>query len=229
MINPRVVSIFVVAAVAAIFTLGVATSIFTIFPSGQQQAAAQQENTTTGTTTPSTANQTTASASNNKTFYLFNTELEGLDTATTGISHYIYSLPVIVANRGDSVTVHLFNIPETEEEEGGTEEGGTEEGGTEEGGTEEGGTEEGGTEEGGTEEGGTEEGGGTEEVERHAFIIDTPPYSVNIDTAPGELGNATFTADQEGIFQYYCKYHPQTMRGELVVLPQSQGASAPST
>ena len=200
MINPRVVSIFVVAAVAAIFTLGVATSIFTIFPSGQQQAAAQQENTTTGTTTtPSTTNQTTASASNNKTFYLFNTELEGLDTATTGISHYIYSLPVIVANRGDSVTVHLFNIPETEEEEGGTEEGGT------------------------------EEGGGTEEVERHAFIIDTPPYSVNIDTAPGELGNATFTADQEGIFQYYCKYHPQTMRGELVVLPQSQGASAPST
>jgi|SRR5215208_2586156 hypothetical protein len=219
MINPRVVSIFVVAAVAAIFTLGVATSIFTIFPSGQQQAAAQQENTTIGTTTPSTTNQTTASASNNKTFYLFNTELEGLDTATTGISHYIYSLPVIVANRGDSVTVHLFNIPETEEEEGGTEEGGTEEGGTEEGGTEE----------GGTEEGGTEEGGGTEEVERHAFIIDTPPYSVNIDTAPGELGNATFTADQEGIFQYYCKYHPQTMRGELVVLPQSQGASAPST
>ena len=214
MINPRVVSIFVVAAVAAIFTLGVATSIFTIFPSGQQQVAAQQENTTTGTTTPSTTNQTTASASNNKTFYLFNTELEGLDTATTGISHYIYSLPVIVANRGDSVTVHLFNIPETEEEEGGTEEGGTEEGGTEEG---------------GTEEGGTEEGGGTEEVERHAFIIDTPPYSVNIDTAPGELGNATFTADQEGIFQYYCKYHPQTMRGELVVLPQSQGASAPST
>src|SRR5215207_9053163 len=209
MINPRVVSIFVVAAVAAIFTLGVATSIFTIFPSGQQQAAAQQENTTTGTTIPSTTNQTTASASNNKTFYLFNTELEGLDTATTGISHYIYSLPVIVANRGDSVTVHLFNIPETEEEEGGTEEGGTEEGGT--------------------EEGGTEEGGGTEEVERHAFIIDTPPYSVNIDTAPGELGNATFTADQEGIFQYYCKYHPQTMRGELVVVPQSQGASAPST
>ena len=195
MISPRVVSIFVVAAVAAIFTLGVATSIFTTFPSGQQQAAAQQEDTTTGTTT----NQTTASASNNKTFYLFNTELEGLDTATTGISHYIYSLPVIVANRGDSVTVHLFNIPETEEEEGGTEEGGT------------------------------EEGGGTEEVERHAFIIDTPPYSVNIDTAPGELGNATFTADQEGIFQYYCKYHPQTMRGELVVLPQSQGASGPST
>ncbi len=67
-------------------------------------------------------------------------------------------------------------------------------------------------------------------IERHAFIIDTPPYSVNIDTAPGEMGNATFTADQEGVFQYYCMYHPQTMRGQLVVLPQSSaGASSPAT
>ncbi len=204
MISPKVVSIFVVASIAAIFTLGVATSIFTTFPSGQQQAAAQQENTTTGTTTtPSTTNQTTASASStNKTFYLFNTELEGADVATTGVDTYIYSLPVIVANRGDSVTVNLVNIAETEEEE----EDGTEE-------------------EEATEEG----GGGTEEEGRHSFTIDTPPYSVNIDTAPGQSGNATFTADQEGVFQYYCMYHPQTMRGELVVLPQSQGASAPST
>src|ERR671922_1278124 len=195
MISPRVVSIFVVAAVAAIFTLGVATSIFTTFPSGQQQAAAQQENTTTGTTTPSTTNQTTASASNNKTFYLFNTEQEGLDTATTGISHYIYSLPVIVANRGDSVTVQLFNIAETEEE--------------------------------GTEEEAEEEEEATEG--RHSFTIDAQPYSVDIDTAGGESRNATFTADQEGIFPYYCKYHPQTMVGQLVVLPlQSPGASSPS-
>jgi plastocyanin len=197
---PRLESIFVVAAIAAFFTLGITTSIFTTFPSGQQQAAAQQDNTTAATTT-STTNQTTASASNNKTFHLFNTELEGLPA---GMDHYIYSLPVIVANRGDSVTVNLFNIAETEEE--GTEEEGTE----------------------GTEEEGTE--GTEEEVERHAFIIDTPPYSVNIDTAPGEMGNATFTADQEGVFQYYCMYHPQTMRGQLVVLPPSSAAaSSPAT
>ena len=191
MFYPRLVSIFVVAAIAAFFTLGTTTSIFTTFPSGQQQAAAQQDNTPAATTA-STTNQTTTSASNNKTFFLFNTELEGLPA---GMDHYIYSLPVILANRGDSVTVNLFNIAETEEE--------------------------------GTEEEGTE---GTEEVERHAFIIDTPPYSVNIDTAPGEMGNATFTADQEGVFQYYCMYHPQTMRGQLVVLPQSSAAaSSPAT
>src|SRR5215217_2515393 len=198
-ISPRFVSIFVVAAIAAIFTLGVTTSIFTTFPSGQQQAAAQQENTTASTTTTtSTTNQTMASASStNKTFYLFNTELEGADVGATGVDTYIYSLPVIAANRGDSVTVNLVNIAETEEEEEATEE--------------------------------EEEGGGTEEEGRHSFTIDTPPYSVNVDTASGQSGNATFTADQEGIFQYYCMYHPQTMRGQLVVLPSSSPGESPPT
>jgi plastocyanin len=204
MISPKVVSIFVVAAIAAIFTLGVTTSIFTTFPLGQQQAAAQQENTTASTTTTmSTTNQTMASASStNNTFYLFNTELEGADVGTIGVDTYIYSLPVIVANRGDSVTVNLVNIAETEEEEEATEE-----------------------EEGTVEE----EEAATEEEGRHSFTIDTPPYSVNIDTASGQSGNATFTADQEGIFQYYCMYHPQTMRGQLVVLPSSSPGESPPT
>jgi plastocyanin len=200
MISQRVVSIFVVTAIAAIFSLAVAMSLSVTFPSGQQQAVAQQDNTTAPTTTSSTTNQTMAPASTNKTFYLFNTELEGLDEATAGIPHYIYSLPVIVANRGDSVTVNLFNIAETEEE--ATEEEGTVE----------------------------EEEEATEEEGRHSFTINTPPYSVDIDTAAGEPGNATFTADEEGIFEYYCKYHPPTMRGQLVVLPPSStGGSPPAT
>jgi plastocyanin len=60
-----------------------------------------------------------------------------------------------------------------------------------------------------------------EEEGRHSFTINTPPYSVDIDTAAGETGNATFTADQEGIFQYYCKYRPPTMRAQPVTLPPS--------
>jgi plastocyanin len=68
-----------------------------------------------------------------------------------------------------------------------------------------------------------------ETVERHSFTIDAQPYSVNIDIAPGESGNATFTADQEGIFPYYCKYHLPTMIGQLVVLPPSPEASSPAT
>ena len=201
MISRRVVSIFVVTAIAAIFSLAVAMSLSVTFPSGQQQAVAQQDNTTAPTATSTTTNQTITPATNNKTFYLFNTELEGLDEATAGIPHYIYSLPVIVANRGDSVTVNFFNIAETEEE--ATEEEGTAE---------------------------EEEEEATEEEGRHSFTINTPPYSVDIDTAAGEPGNATFTADEEGIFEYYCKYHPPTMRGQLVVLPPSStGGSPPAT
>ena len=140
------------------------------------------------TDTPtSTTNQTMApSSTNNKTSYLFNTELERLDEATAGIPHYIYSLPVIVANKGESLDVNLFNIAETEEEE-------------------------------------------TEEEGRHSFTINTPPYSVGIDIAAGESGNATFTAEEEGEFEYFYKYHPPTMGGQLVVLPESSPGESPPT
>ena len=186
MINRRVVSVFVVTAIAAIVSLAVSVSLFLTLPSEQQLAVAQQDNTTTDTPT-STTNQTVApSSTNNKTFYLFNTELEGLDEATAGIPHYIYSLPVIVVNKGDSLAVNLFNIAETKEEE-------------------------------------------TEEEGRHSFTVNTPPYSVDIDTAAGESGNATFTAEEEGIFEYFCKYHPPTMRGQLVVLPESSPGESPPT
>jgi plastocyanin len=200
MISRRIVGIFVVAAIAAIFSLAIAMSLFAPFPSsGQQEEATQQQNDTT------TTQSAMSPASSNNTFSIFSTEVEGLNET------YIYSLPVIVANRGDSVTVNLHNIEETQG--GGTEE---ETGGTEA------------TEETEEETGGTE--GGTEATEgRHSFTIDAQPYSVDIDTAAGETGNATFTADQEGIFPYYCKYHPQTMTGQLVVLPTPSSPAAASS
>jgi plastocyanin len=199
MISTRFVSVFVVAAIAASFSLAMATSVFVTFPlSGQQEAAAQQQNETTNATT-TTAQSTMPPASSNNTFSIFTSEVPGLEET------YIYSLPVIVANRGDTVSVSLHNT------EGATEEG--EEGGT-------------------TEEGGeaTEEGGEATEG-RHSFTMDAQPYTVDVDTAAGETGNATLTADQEGIFQYHCKYHPETMTGQLVVLPPSSslGGSSPAT
>jgi plastocyanin len=204
MISTRFVSVFVVAAIAASFSLAMATSVFVTFPlSGQQEAAAQQQNETTNATT-TTAQSTMPPASSNNTFSIFTSEVPGLEET------YIYSLPVIVANRGDTVSVSLHNT------EGATEEGG---GATEEGGE-------------ATEEGGeaTEEGGEATEG-RHSFTMDAQPYTVDVDTAAGETGNATLTADQEGIFQYHCKYHPETMTGQLVVLPPSSspGGSSPAT
>lgn len=133
----------------------------------QQEALAQQVN---NTTIPITTTQSIMPASNNKTFYVFSAEVEGLNQTTTRIPPDIFTPPIIVINRGDSVAVNFYNMEQETEE-------------------------------------------------RHSFTIDVQPYSVDIDIAGGESGNATFAADDEGIFPYYCKYHLPTMVGQLVVLP----------
>jgi nitrous oxide reductase len=55
-------------------------------------------------------------------------------------------------------------------------------------------------------------------TERHSFTIGDP-YKVDIDLGFGQNGNATFTADQPGLFTYYCRYHLPVMTGQLLVLP----------
>jgi plastocyanin len=164
--------------ITIIVSLAIAMSslVVPVFLSEQQQeAVGQQDNNNTSrtnSTTPTTTTQSIMPASSNKTFYVFSAEVAGLDGATARILGDIFTPPIIVVNRGDSVTVNFYN---TEQE--------------------------------------------TEE--RHSFTIDAQPFSVDIDIAGGESGNATFTVatDQEGIFPYYCKYHLPTMVGQLVVLP----------
>lgn len=56
------------------------------------------------------------------------------------------------------------------------------------------------------------------QTEKHTFTIDDP-YAVNIDLAFSQNGNATFTADQEGVFTFYCAYHLSVMSGQLEVVP----------
>jgi plastocyanin len=166
-------SIAIFAIVAAFVLLGIvmATEAVTI---PLQQAAAQQNNTTTTTT------KSIMPASSNKTFYVFSEEVEGVNETAAGIAGDIFSLPVIVVNKGDSVTVHFYDTEVAKED-------------------------------------------------RHSFTIDAQPYSVDIDIAGGESGNATFTADQEGIFPYWCRYHLPTMTGELVVLPTPSPSAASSS
>ena len=54
-------------------------------------------------------------------------------------------------------------------------------------------------------------------TERHSFTIGAP-YNIDLDLAGGgESTIANFTADHEGIFQYYCKYHLPVMTGQLEV------------
>lgn len=56
------------------------------------------------------------------------------------------------------------------------------------------------------------------QTERHSFTIGDP-YKVDIDLGFGQNGNATFTADETGVFPYYCRYYLPVMTGQLIVLP----------
>ena len=44
-----------------------------------------------------------------KTFNMFTTELPEVREGTLGITGDVYSLPVLVVNSGDNVTIHFFN------------------------------------------------------------------------------------------------------------------------
>lgn len=104
-----------------------------------------------------------------KNFYLFTSEIEGVDEDELKVAGDAFSVNTLVANKGDKVTVHFYNVDPVKEE-------------------------------------------------RHSFTVGNP-YKVNIDVGFAESGNTTFTADNTGVFQFYCAYHQPVMTGQLVVLP----------
>ena len=124
--------------------------------------------TTTAIIPTATATTKAASSSNNKIFSLFTAKIEGIDLKKLGISGDVYSLPTMLVNKGDTVSVHFYNLEK-------------------------------------------------DASKRHSFTIGAP-YSIDKDLVGGQDEIATFTADNEGTFQYFDKYHPQTMTGQLVVL-----------
>ena len=55
-------------------------------------------------------------------------------------------------------------------------------------------------------------------TDKHSFTLGAP-YNIDIDLAGGQNATATFTANNEGVFVFYCKYHLPSMTGELEVVP----------
>ena len=101
--------------IAIVVSLAIAMSspILLVTPSEQQEAVAQQVNNTTA---PITTTQSIMPASSNKTFYVFSAEVERLDQATARIPGDIFTPPIIVVNRGDSVTVNFYNTEQETDE-----------------------------------------------------------------------------------------------------------------
>jgi len=171
--NSRLALVCTVAAILSFLIIG-------LYTTSNQMAAFGQDNTTapkneTSSMAMMNANMSSGgkipslSTPGEKAFYVFTSEIEGVDEEKLKVAGDAFSVNTLVANKGDKVTVHFYNVDPVKEE-------------------------------------------------RHSFTVGDP-YAVNIDVGFAESGNATFTADNVGVFPFYCKYHLPVMEGQLVVLP----------
>ena len=171
--NSRLALLFVSALVLSFLIGGLPTLQNEIVTFGEENEASEENeghsvsmtnmNLSTAATIPS------LSTPGEKNLYVLTSEIEDVDEEKLKIAGDAFSVNTLVANKGDKVTVHFYNVDPVKEE-------------------------------------------------RHSFTVGDP-YKVNIDVAFAESGNATFTADNTGVFPFYCVYHLPVMAGQLVVLP----------
>jgi nitrous oxide reductase len=171
--NSRLALVCTVTATLSFLTIGLYTTSNQMVAFGQDNATAPKNETSSmammNANMSSGGKIPSLSTPGEKAFYVFTTEIEGVDEEKLKVAGDAFSVNTLVANKGDKVTVHFYNVDPVKEE-------------------------------------------------RHSFTIGDP-YAVNIDVGFAESGNATFTADNVGVFPFYCKYHLPVMEGQLVVLP----------
>ncbi len=171
--NSRLALVCTVAATLSFLIIGLYTTSNQMVAFGQDNATAPKNETSSmammNANMSSGGKIPSLSTPGEKAFYVFTSEIEGVDEEKLKVAGDAFSVNTLVANKGDKVTVHFYNVDPVKEE-------------------------------------------------RHSFTVGDP-YAVNIDVGFAESGNATFTADNVGVFPFYCKYHLPVMEGQLVVLP----------
>ncbi|MDW0280393.1 MAG: cupredoxin domain-containing protein [Nitrososphaeraceae archaeon] len=171
--NSRLALVFTVGATLSFLIIGLYTTSNQMDALGQDNATVPKNETSSmammNANMSSGGKIPSLSTPGEKAFYVFTSEIEGVDEEKLKVAGDAFSVNTLVANKGDKVTVHFYNVDPVKEE-------------------------------------------------RHSFTVGDP-YAVNIDVGFAESGNATFTADNVGVFPFYCKYHLPVMEGQLVVLP----------
>jgi plastocyanin len=171
--NSRLALVCTVGATLSFLIIGLYTTSNQMVAFGQDNATAPKNQTSSmammNANMSSGGKIPSLSTPGEKAFYVFTSEIEGVDEGKLKVAGDVFSVNTLVANKGDKVIVHFYNVDPVKEE-------------------------------------------------RHSFTVGDP-YAVNIDLGFAESGNATFTADNVGVFPFYCKYHLPVMEGQLVVLP----------
>lgn len=171
--NSRLALVCIVGATLSFLIIGLYTTSNQMDALGQDNATVPKNETSSmammNANMSSGGKIPSLSTPGEKAFYVFTSEIEGVDEEKLKVAGDAFSVNTLVANKGDKVTVHFYNVDPVKEE-------------------------------------------------RHSFTVGDP-YAVNIDVGFAESGNATFTADNVGVFPFYCKYHLPVMEGQIVVLP----------
>lgn len=66
-----------------------------------------------------------------------------------------------------------------------------------------------------------------EDDTEHSFSIEDPEFE--IEAEGGDSATGTFTASDEGSVEFFCKYHPDQMRGELTIGGSAAGGGGDTT
>ena len=171
--NSRLALVFVSALVLSFLIGGLPVLPSSMVTYGQENENSDENETQnmnmTNMNLSAAATIPSLSTPGEKNFYIFTSEIEGVDEDKLEVAGDVFSVNTLVANKGDKVTVHFYNVDSVKDE-------------------------------------------------RHSFTIGDP-YKVKIDVGFAERGNTTFTADNTGVFPFYCAYHQPVMTGQLVVLP----------
>jgi plastocyanin len=87
-----------------------------LIPMARAQNTNATNTTTSNATTASTGttNQESFASPGNKTFNLFTSEYEGLNEEQLGIPADTFSPDVLIANEGDNITIHFYNLDTTD-------------------------------------------------------------------------------------------------------------------
>jgi plastocyanin len=163
--NKQKIAVSIVAPLLIASTVAITIGMFALSSSSKAAELAQQ-NSVIAAFSPGTA----------RTFYLFNSNHDGVNQTKLGIAPDAYSPETLTVNTGDTVDIHFYNVDTTD---------------------------------------------------RHSFTM-AGAYNVDVDLAPGQHSVVAFKASHQGVFGFFCKYHP-TMTGQLVVLPPPPFAAVGTT
>ena len=118
--NSRLALVCTVGATLSFLIIGLYTTSNQMVAFGQDNATAPKNQTSSmammNANMSSGGKIPSLSTPGEKAFYVFTSEIEGVDEAKLKVAGDVFSVNTLVANKGDKVTVHFYNVDPVKEE-----------------------------------------------------------------------------------------------------------------